>query len=167
MRVTMVSETIQLFRGLRYYLCGRYFQRRGVRLHRAVWEAHFGPIPSGFHVHHVNGDRSQNQIENLALMEGRNHVGHHSSKPTEAQSAARRSNQSATAEWHRSEEGRAWHASLSRATWRKRDARTVACAHCGREYSTRAVGLSLYCHRNCRMAALRKRRRSTTPHRDS
>jgi hypothetical protein len=42
-------------------------------LHRDVWEAHFGPIPARHDIHHVNGDKSDNRIENLELL----HVSEH------------------------------------------------------------------------------------------
>src|SRR5882724_230304 len=43
-----------------------YFARGGKRLHRAVWSAFHGPIPSGCHIHHRKaGDTSRNGIENL------------------------------------------------------------------------------------------------------
>lgn len=37
MQVEVLSETRQRFMGKTYYLCGKYFQRKGVRLHREVW----------------------------------------------------------------------------------------------------------------------------------
>ena len=57
MDVQVISSTVQRFNGVSYYLCGKYFQRRGVRLHRMVWEYHNGKIPQGYHVHHVDDDR--------------------------------------------------------------------------------------------------------------
>ena len=48
--------------------------------HRLVWEAAHGPIPSGFQIHHVNGVRTDNRLENLECVDPqthkRLHVGH-------------------------------------------------------------------------------------------
>jgi len=41
--------------------------------HRLVWIQNYGDIPEGMVVHHVNGDKMDNRIENLELMENRAH----------------------------------------------------------------------------------------------
>ena len=55
---------------------GSYYERtdktppkkRTLRLHRLVWEAENGPVPAGFDVHHVDGDRLNNAPDNLELL---------------------------------------------------------------------------------------------------
>lgn len=37
------------------------------RGHRIIWEMHNGEIPTGYLIDHINGDRSDNRIENLRL----------------------------------------------------------------------------------------------------
>ena len=36
--------------------------------HRIVWEIHFGAIPDGMDIDHINHDRDDNRIENLRLV---------------------------------------------------------------------------------------------------
>lgn len=41
--------------------------------HRYIWELHYGKIPEGFVVHHLNKLKGDNRIENLVIMP----AGHH------------------------------------------------------------------------------------------
>lgn len=164
--VKVISDTIQEFCGVRYYRCGRYFQRKGVRLHRAVWESVHGPVPDGYHVHHIDHDAENNAPGNLSLVESRAHISHHSSEPenvrriTDQLSNARK----AAAEWHGSEAGRRWHSQQYETVLRKRMAVTVEkhCQQCGKAYRVVApkAGESKFCHPNCKARALRARRRA-------
>lgn len=41
--------------------------------HRYVWEQAHGPIPSHIHIHHANGDKADNRLENLVATDARGH----------------------------------------------------------------------------------------------
>jgi hypothetical protein len=50
----------------------------GRKMHRVVWATHFGPISSSDDVvHHRNGIKTDNRIENLVLMSRQSHATHH------------------------------------------------------------------------------------------
>jgi len=37
--------------------------------HRYAWEQHFGAIPEGYVVHHIDGDKANNSIDNLRCVD--------------------------------------------------------------------------------------------------
>jgi DNA-directed RNA polymerase subunit RPC12/RpoP len=162
MEVQVISNTIQRFNGESFYLCGFYYQRKGKRLHRAVWEYYHGEIPEGFHIHHKDGDRSNNNISNLVLLEGSDHLSGHMSK--EERKAKSRENiekaRVSASEWHRSKNGKEWHSERGKANWRLRTTQSYICTHCGKEFQTKYIysaNSNHFCHPNCKAAYRRAR----------
>lgn len=47
------------------------------REHRMIWEQHHGPVPEDWVVHHINGIRDDNRIENLQAMPSGTHSALH------------------------------------------------------------------------------------------
>lgn len=45
--------------------------------HRWVWMMYFGEIPKGMHVHHIDGNRSNNDITNLQMLKPSDHMKFH------------------------------------------------------------------------------------------
>lgn len=46
-------------------------------MHRVKWEFHRGDVPAGFVVHHKDGNKLNNMLSNLALMEWGAHSAKH------------------------------------------------------------------------------------------
>lgn len=64
-----------------YY--GRTTGDRGM-MHRAVWEHFNGPIPDGWDVHHLDRDRTNNDISNLTCLSKDEHTKLHAAEAAEA-----------------------------------------------------------------------------------
>jgi hypothetical protein len=64
-----------------YYEMGyvRVYVRPGVRdlQHRVIWRAAHGSIPRDMHLDHINGDKTDNRLENLRLVENLEHQAIH------------------------------------------------------------------------------------------
>ena len=46
--------------------------------HCVVWEKHYGPIPKGMQIHHKDGNKQNNNIDNLILVDTITHKRLHS-----------------------------------------------------------------------------------------
>jgi hypothetical protein len=51
--------------------------RRYILEHRFIWEQAHGPIPKGWVIHHLNGDKLDNRLENLASLSNSAHRSMH------------------------------------------------------------------------------------------
>lgn len=165
MQPVVISETIQEFAGTRFYRCGTYFQRRGVRLHRVVWTTANGPVPDGHHVHHIDGNPANNALSNLQCIRAEDHLaGEHGPASGWRGKKSIAKAIRAAASWHGSAAGKKWHAEHFekhiRAVMEKRV--PAVCVECGADYlvSAAKVAQGKFCSGACKARALRKRRRA-------
>ena len=164
MRPTVLSEKRQEFDGKSYYLCGMYFQKNGKRLHRTVWEQANGPIPKGAHIHHKDGNRANNNLENLGCLGYKDHLGgEHGEASGERGRHALEDAQTKAAVWHGSAEGKKWHSDHYEKCIREVMARRVpaTCGMCGKEYmvAQSKAKQGKWCGGTCKARALRQRRK--------
>lgn len=161
MQVNVISNTKQEFNGKAYYSCKShgYYAHGSERLHRVVWQYHNGEIPKGFHIHHKDGNPANNQIENLALLKPFDHLSAHAKSRVEYNLRHIEDIREAAAQWHHSEEGRAWHGVHAKEMWEHREPVTYKCDACGKEFKTKNLyspNSHTFCSNNCK-AAFRRR----------
>lgn len=129
------------------------------RAHTWVWKHFHKIIPKGYHVHHINEDKSDNNIENLELIKASRHMSLHMQDPIRKQQAreAAEKIRPLTKAWHRSAEGHAWHQyHAEKQKFGKWEARKLECKQCKSEYETTKRSQSYFCSNKCKSAWRRK-----------
>lgn len=156
----------QEFNGITFYQTSpkEYFRHSvgatTILMHRYVWEYYNHTIPKGYHVHHKDGNRANNDISNLELLKGAEHEKLHGKLLTDEQREWRRNNLNMNArpkasEWHKSEEGREWHKEQYTRTADKLHQKfEFTCLNCGKVFQGEYG--SKYCCNACKSAYRRK-----------
>jgi DNA-directed RNA polymerase subunit RPC12/RpoP len=134
-------------------LGGRY-------LHRFVWETERGPIPPGYCIHHKDGNKDDNSIENLSLLSFSLHAKYHNQKNRrenpEKMAKGIEAAREAARIWHGSEEGRKWHSEHGKRTWLNREKEERVCVQCGKKYEVfKGITKRGFCSPACQSAARR------------
>lgn len=150
----VISETKQEFNGEVFYKCGEYFQHKGKRLHRTVWSYFFGEIPEGYHIHHINGNKSDNRVENLEIRLESDHLSYHSSLPEarEHQMYAIKCAQEKARLWHKTPEARALHSQWAKEGAKKVKPVSLVCQHCGKSFESKNRNAK-FCSGSCKTAS--------------
>lgn len=166
----VIQEEVRVVRfieydGIRFYpdQRGYWMAKKGprterpIRLHVYVWEKFNGPVPKGFHVHHKDRNKDNNEIKNLELMHRTEHLILHGAD--ERIKAINRANlnlysREAAAAWHKSEIGREVGRKNFEVTLRKYVGMKAkkTCVQCGKEYECAYVrrNISRYCSPECK-----------------
>ena len=155
-----------------YYLSGSIKGKR-YRLHRYVYEKHYGEIPKGYEIHHKDQNKDNNEIDNLELLTSTEHKKKHGHDISDEMREFFRQNLNEKArpkaiEWHKSEEGREWHRQQYKISLGKvkhiAKTRILECLNCGKEYETTTFGTTKFCSNNCKSAYRRKQGIDNTEH---
>lgn len=139
-----------------YYLNAKTHKR----LHVAVYENEVGAIQNGYHVHHVDFNKDNNEPENLIAMTSGEHEKLHGQNLTEERKDRMRENLIKNArpkaiEWHASEAGREWHSEHGKDVWVNRTEEEYTCTYCGTVFKTLnrySPKQNHFCSNKCRAA---------------
>ena len=128
-----------------------------IRAHVWVWKYHHTSIPKGWHVHHKDGNKSNNCLSNLTILNVSDHVKHHMQDPIRKQKILDMANKYRylTKQWHASEEGLAWHKAHGILCWIKKELITISCKECGKESETKVYHQE-FCSNACKSKNRRK-----------
>lgn len=124
------------------------------QLHVEVWKATNGQdkVPPGHVIHHLDHDPLNNAPANLACVTRKEHARHHEDSrdldsPEWLAHLARI--RPLAAEWHRSDQGRAWHSAHGRGTWIGRERTTLTCETCGSQFEAAFADRARTCSSAC------------------
>jgi hypothetical protein len=154
-----------IYNGVRFikYVSENYYHGkvRGKNkwLHRYVWETERGEIPNTHHIHHIDGNKENNLIDNLALVEKAKHLSDHITPERRLKLKALADKIRPLSKiWHASVEGREWHRKQGIKTFSQRIAKENECACCHKKYLTKQLAKrARFCSNNCKMKARRRR----------
>jgi hypothetical protein len=126
--------------------------------HRHVWEKERGPIPAGWHVHHIDRDRGNNSIENLLCLSEEDHKQLHIDEDETFERRAQRAAwfmrhaHPAAKDWHQSAEGREWHRQHALRVAEEMQPKAYTCDRCAEQFETKPYGKNRFCSAACRAA---------------
>lgn len=153
----MSKREVVVFAGATFYRypqssgsASRYFQDgAGRSLHRVMWETVYGPIPPAHHVHHKDGNHSNNEITNLECIPAFDHLSSHArSRRTLKVCAFCRKEYETT---HAGRGGR-FCSNPCKSAWRRKeklDNEWRKCVECGVKFFVSRFKNTLNCSRSC------------------
>lgn len=147
--------------GKRFYLDGKrgYWistTKPRIRAHVWVWQCVNGKRPKNCHIHHKDGNKSNNLIENLELVKSAKHLRDHMTPERRIMAAENAKKwQHRTKEWHKSVKGLEWHKKHGIVCWEQRASFSSNCKECGKNFITKTYH-QLFCSNNCKSISRRK-----------
>lgn len=135
-----------------YYLSSVRIDGKRRRLHVYVFMTETGYKSSKrFHIHHIDGDKGNNEITNLALVDEHIHTAYHSRKYASAHAEELKQraeeNRPLAKEWHGTKEGHEWHREhWERTKDRLYTMRDYICEYCGKPFQSTKVGARFCCN---------------------
>ena len=129
------------------------------RLHRYVWEFYNGEIPDGYHIHHTDLDKDNNDISNLELLTAEQHIKLHADlrqgECSESQRQHLSNIRSLASDWHGSVEGKEWHKDQYAKSLGLITEKELTCDNCGATFKSKG-SRARFCSNKCKSSFRRK-----------
>jgi hypothetical protein len=153
----IMSKEVRIYFGKKFYQQkdGYWANMMPIQAHRWVWINHYGSIPKGMDIHHKDGNKSNNEIENLEMLSRSDHLKRHWQEGR-FDLEKRRIQLKEARKWLQTEEGRKKQSEISKKSWRKRKRVIVKCLDCGEERET-TQSWSKFCNYKCEKRYRRKK----------
>lgn len=140
--------------GKRKYYLSQSKQESGRKnpkgLHVAIWEKHWKiEVPKDFHVHHVDGNTFNNDIENLMCIPAMEHYKLPKNIDRKKMAEHLERVRPKASEWHRSELGREWHRKHAKEMWVNPRKVRLKCRICWKSFQSFKSN-SYACSQSCR-----------------
>lgn len=117
--------------------------------HRWVWVNHCGEISEGMDIHHIDGNKSNNEINNLKCLTRSEHLKEHANNGHDKEKRIKQLDSVRPLEWLKSEEGRKSVSEKGKEIWANRGFHTIICENCGEQKDFRRW--ARFCCKTCYM----------------
>jgi len=145
------SEEYQFFNGHWYKKTenGHYRGYHGKYIHQAVWEHFNGKIPKGYIIHHIDGDKSNNDISNLQIMTQPEHMKLHRENIESKKCICDYCGKEFVSKPNFKGERRFCSEECGDKWKHEKDYEIRICSECGKEFNVYKYSKTKYCSREC------------------
>lgn len=144
-----MAKEFKVYFGKRFYQDKKGYWVNPMPIHaqRWVWINHYGSIPEKMDIHHKDGDKGNNEICNLEMLDRSEHLRRHW-KEGGFDLEKRRKQLSEARVWLKTPQGRKKQSLDAKEGWRKRQPFIKSCEECQREFSSYQKWAK-FCSENC------------------
>jgi hypothetical protein len=147
-----MSKEYRIYFGKKFYKQknGYWANMMPIHAHRWVWINHNSAIPKGMDIHHKDGDKDNNEIENLEMLSRSDHLKQHWKEGRYDLDRRKKQLDSVRPiDWLKSEEGRKSVSEKGKEIWKNRGCHKIICEQCGSEKEYRRW--ARFCSKKCYM----------------
>ena len=124
-----------------------YYANKNLLLHRVVYEYHKGSIPEGYEIHHIDLDKTNNDISNLQCLSKEEHAALHSQKALKQTFVCKNCGKSFKSIFNGNN---CFCSKHCRETWyRSKNTEIRICQNCGKEFEVYERDKTKFCSLSC------------------